>query len=144
MHNMKIWIFRTIDLIVILALGVCYVELLRYTMDTVIFEFGDMMKSYSKMLLTGCSSFFASLVILLANKFVTRKNSIYTGIGLSAAAFYYFYVYKASFSVLNHIYLVFTAGYSLFAFVAFLGFPLLLGLALNQFSHSDALPRARC
>ena len=128
------------SVVVILSLGVCYVWLLRLIMTQYILNFGDVINPQSKMTLTGLSALLAVLAVLVFNFLLTRKNSVWVGISSSVMAFWYFYVHKAVDGVIAHLVMVFMTPYSLFAFCVFLGFPLLLGLALNKALKSQAPP----
>ena len=131
---------RTLNVVVIVSLGVCYVWLLRLIMTQYIQNFGDVFSSQGKMTLTGLSALLAISAVLIFNFLLTRKNSVWIGISSSVMAFCYFYIHKAIDGVIAHIVMVFMTPYSLFAFCAFLGIPLLLGLALNKALKSQAPP----
>ena len=138
----KVLFFRLYNLVVCLALGACYVRLLSYIMNKYLLTFGNLFEPFHRILLTGTSAFVASTFIIIGNNFVTRQNSIYVAIASSTMAFCYWYIVKSEYSVLVHIFMAVTTPYSLFAMMAFLGFPIVVGIALNNSRQKDA-QRAR-
>ena len=127
-------IIVTINAIVILSLGVCYLEGLKFLLSEISFEFSSLQPwpAYLKMSVTGGSAFVSCVVIFLFNRFVTRQNMIHLGISCSMFAYGYFMVWKVWPKVLQLVVSVLVTPYSLFAMLSFIGLPLLFGYLLRN------------
>lgn len=132
-NNMRDSILKLFRATMIVGLGICYVRLLTYLMSQYVINFGNLVSALEKTAFTSISALIASVIIVIVNKIFFRLDDLYVGLASAIAAFLYFYVIRADgLTVITHIYLVFKTSYSSFAFLAFLGIPIALGMALNK------------
>lgn len=126
--------------IVILALAVCYLELLKFIIakGVAIIKLPEPWSNPMKMAFTGTAAFFSCAGIFIFNRFVTRQNMRHVGYASAVVTFVWYYVWRAGEAgILAHIVGVVMTTYSLFAMLAFVGLPLVFGWFLNRVIFMD-------
>lgn len=131
MKSAKLILLKAIDALVILAIGVCYVTLLREVISFLYPLFPEPGGAIDKMLFTASSSLISCIMIFSLNALITRQNSLWIGVSCMFIAFVYFYIIKL-WPDPYLVVLVFMTGYSAFAFFAFVVIPVVIGVFLNH------------
>lgn len=127
------------SIVLLIFIGAFYVLCTVMIMDLFVWGLGEMIEPHHKMIFVGGSAFIASLVIHLLNGQATNISAIQVATAMAAAAFLYFYVFKPGIDKLHLLPTIFFTNYSAFAFVAILGMPFLVGIALDKSGLGTAL-----
>ena len=127
------WVASMLNVIVVLALGLSYLELLKFVMTGYVSYVGNQTESHQKMIMTALCSLFSAATVSALNAFITRRSPLLVGASSAVFAFSYFYIIRSDDrNVIVHIYSILMSGYSLFAMVVFIGMPLIIGYVLNK------------
>jgi len=119
--------------VVIVALGICYLQLLKFFIAQLYPLVIEPSSSLVKMAHTGTSAALAMAIIFTANAFITRQNMLRLGQACGLAAFVWYYVVRAEGqSTIGLVISTFMFAYSLFAMVAFTLSPVAIGYYLNK------------
>src|SRR5690606_26876446 len=114
------------NVITSVAVGICYVQLLRSALSLVASHFPQALSSPEKMTQTGIAAVISIALVFTFNRLVTRQNMLGLGLSCGAMAFIYFYIVRAW----PHLYAAYLAlfhVYSLFAMLAFTVAPVVVG-----------------
>ncbi len=133
------YIFKLTNLIIVLAMGVLYVEGLKFSMSKYISVFGDAYSTVTKMSATGTATFFSLIVIFVGNKFITRQNFKCLGLACGFVALIYFYQVHPKGNLLLNITMSFFYIHSTTAFLFFTICPVLLEMIVNKKMLLDGL-----
>jgi hypothetical protein len=133
------YIFKLINFIVLLAIGVLYVEGLKFSMAKYISVFGDAYSTLTRMSVTGTATLLSLIVIFVGNKFITKQNFKWLGLACGFVALIYFYQVHPKGNLLVNITMNFFYIHSAAAFFFFTICPVLLGTILNKKMLLDGL-----
>lgn len=131
MDNANKLVLRALDVAAVAALGVCYVQLLRFVLSSLNPLVPESASSLEKMALTGTAALISGGAMFLANSVIARQNHLALGLACSVWAYVHFYIIKLWPNPMQVI-LVFMTGYSAFAFCAFVVAPIVAGIVLNK------------
>ena len=135
-------IIITLNLLVIVGLGICYLELVKFLLTEISFSLASEQPwpFYLKMMTTGGSALISCIAVFLFNRFITRQNMLHLGISCSIISFSFFIVIRGWPNFIPLIVSVLMTPYSLFAMSSFIGLPLLFAYVLrNQPMHGFSL-----
>lgn len=119
--------------VVIVALGICYLQLLKFFIAQLYPLVIESSSTLVKIAHTGASAVLAMTIVFAANAFITRQNMLRLGQSCGLAAFIWFYVVRAEGQ--STISLVITSlmfAHSLFAMAIFTLGPVAVGYYLNK------------
>jgi hypothetical protein len=123
----------TLNAVVIVTLGICYLQLLKLFIAHLYPLVNEPASTFVKIAHTGSSAALAMAVIFSVNAFITQQNMLRLGQACGVAAFIWFYVVRAEGqSTIGLIFASFMVAYSLFALVAFTLGPVAIGYFLNK------------
>jgi len=126
-------LFLWANAIVIVALGICYLELLKLFLAKGSAIISEPSSSLMKMALTGSTAALSMAIIFTFNAFITRQSMLRLGQCCGLIAFIWFYVVRAEGqSTIGLVFASFLFVYSAFAMLAFTVGPVALGYLLNK------------
>ncbi len=131
MHHTRHPVLRVIDVVVVVALGISYVQILRFALNSLNPLFPTAASSLHKMAFTGTAALISVAIMFSANSVLTRQNHLGLGLACAAWAYVYFYIIKLWPNPIQVI-SVFMTGYSAFAFFAFVAAPIIVGAGINR------------
>ncbi len=123
----------SLNALVIVALGICYLQLLKLFIAQLYPLVNEPASTFVKIAHTGASAALAMTVIFSVNAFITRQSMLRLGQACGVVAFLWFYVVRAEGqSTIGLLFASFMVAYSLFALVAFTLGPVAIGYYLNK------------
>ena len=122
-----------VNAIVIVALGICYLELLKFLLAMGSIIIPEPSSPLVKFFHTGSTAVLSMAIVFTFNAFVTRQSMLRLGQCCGLVAFIWFYVIRAeSESTIGLVFSSLLFAYSAFALLAFTVGPIALGYFLNK------------
>lgn len=121
-----------INLIVSVAIGVIYVELIKFAMSEYISFFGDAYTTTSKVLTTGLSTLFAVTVVFASNWLITHQKPMWVACSCSLMSLIYFYQVNPGGNMLTNVVINLFYVHSALAFLFFTVIPLAVAATINK------------
>lgn len=125
-------LYNLVNLIVVTAIGVIYVEVIKFSMTKYISVFGDAYSTVDKVLVTGTATSLAVLVIFMSNWLVTHQKPMWVATACSFVALVYFYQINPGGNILINVFMNFFYIHSTLAFIFFTIAPLAVGAIINK------------
>lgn len=119
------------NVLTLIALGVCYVQMLQFMLTYLVRNFPHVISSPERMMVSGTSTAIAITVVFIFNRLVTRQNMLGLGLSCGLTAFIYFYIVRSWPHLYTAVLAIFSS-YSLFALLAFTVAPVLVGLLWHR------------
>lgn len=119
--------------LVIVALGICYTQLIRFFLAQLYPLVLEPSSALVKIAHTGTSAALAIAIVFTANAFITRQNMLRLGQACGVVAFVWFYIVRAEGqSTIGLVIASLMFAHSLFALLAFTLGPVIVGAYLNS------------